>query len=73
MTVALMDNKKLWDDLIEESAQGQLFHRWDALKIIQKHTGFKLYPYGIYKGNALIGVFPVFYRSINGVKAIFSP
>jgi len=73
MTVALMDNKKLWDDLIDESAQGQLFHRWDALKIIEKHTGYKLYPYGVYKGNALIGVFPIFYRSINGVKAIFSP
>ncbi len=73
MTVVLMDNKALWDKFIDESPQGQLFHKWDALKIIEKHTGYKLYPYAVYKGNALIGVFPVFFRNINGIKAIFSP
>lgn len=73
MTVVLMDNRKIWDDFIDESPQGQLFHKWDALHIIEKHTGYKLYTYAVYKGNALIGVFPVFYRNINGIKAIFSP
>ncbi|WP_424359186.1 GNAT family N-acetyltransferase [Methanocella sp. MCL-LM] len=73
MTVALIDNKNVWDDFIDASPQGQLFHKWDALKIIEKHTGYKLYNYAVYKGNAIIGVFPVFYRNINGIKAIFSP
>ena len=73
MTVSVIDDKRTWDDFIEDSPHGQLFHKWEALKIIEKHTGYRLLRYAVYKGNSIIGVFPIFFRSINGIKTVFSP
>jgi hypothetical protein len=73
MTIKLMDDKQLWDKFIDNSPNGLLYHKWDFLKLIEKYTLYKLMSYGIYKGNTLISVFPLFYKNIKGLKCLFSP
>jgi hypothetical protein len=73
LTATIIEDKALWDRTVEQSPYGQLFHKWDCLKIAEKHTGSKLLPYGIYNGNELISVFPVFIRKYLGINAVFSP
>lgn len=73
MAITIMNDKTLWDRFVDESPYGLLFHKWDFLHIIEKHTGYQLLPYGVYKGNLLIAVFPLFYKKMMGLKTIFSP
>lgn len=73
LTTRLIDDKGLWDDFVEASPYGLLFHRWDFLKLIEKHSGYQLLPYGIFLGKELICVFPLFLRKYLGLKMVFSP
>ena len=73
MSVELIGDRALWDDFVEKSPYGLLFHKWDFLKIMEKHTNYQLLPYGIYRGNELICIFPLFFRYYNGFKMVFSP
>ncbi|WP_235856310.1 GNAT family N-acetyltransferase [Methanolobus halotolerans] len=40
---------------------------------MEKHTGYTLYPLGMYITEELICVIPLFFRKIHGVKVVFSP
>jgi hypothetical protein len=73
MTVKAITDKALWDKFVDDSPYGMLFHKWDFLKTIEKHTGDTLLPYGVYKGDELICIFPLFLRKYMGMKMIFSP
>jgi hypothetical protein len=73
MVVKLIDDKGLWDKFMQESPYGTLFHSWDFLKIIEKHSGCKLYPYGVYRGGELTCLFPLYIRSFMGSIMVFSP
>ena len=73
MTVRIIDDKALWDDFIEKSPYSLLFHRWDFLNIMEKYSGMQLLPYGIYKGNELICLFPLYFKRANGLKIVYSP
>jgi hypothetical protein len=73
MVVELIKEKEVWDNFVDRSPYGLIFHKWDYLKITERHTGYKLLLYGIYKGDKLIGIFPLFYKKIKGLKTVFSP
>ncbi len=73
MAIRLLDDKTQWDKFIDDSSQGLLYHKWDFLKLIEKYTGYKLLPYGIYKGNSPICLFPLYYKNIYGLISFFSP
>jgi hypothetical protein len=73
MPVEIIHDKALWDKFIDDSPHGLLFHRWDFLKIAEKHTGYKLLPYGVYLGEELVCIFPLFYKKTMGLKTLFSP
>lgn len=73
MTAKLIADKDLWDDFVNKSPYGLLFHRWDLLKTIEKHSSYQLLTYGIYSGEELICVFPLFVRNFLGFKMVFSP
>jgi hypothetical protein len=73
MAVEIINDKALWDGFIEESPYGMLFHRWDLLKVIEKHIGYDLLTYGIYDGKELVGILPMFYTKTKGVKLLYSP
>lgn len=73
MAICYITDQIQWDSFLDNNPHGLLYHKWDFLKITEQYTGYKLLPYGIYKGEQLISVFPLFYKKIAGVKLLFSP
>jgi len=73
LTVAIITDRDAWETFIDESSCGLLFHRWDYLRITERHTGYALLPYGIYRGEELIAVCPLFWKQANGVSVVLSP
>ncbi len=73
MTVKLIEDGAIWDKFLDETPHGTIFHRWQMLKIVEKYSGYRLLPYGIYRGAELICVFPLYLRKYGGMKLVFSP
>jgi hypothetical protein len=73
MSVEIIDNRGTWDEFVEKSPYGTLYHRWDFLKIVEKYSGYHLATYGIYKGEQLVSVLPLFSRKSKGLKVTYSP
>lgn len=69
----IVTDKGIWDAFIDESPSGLLFHKWDFLAITEQHTGYRVLPYGIYKGEELVAVCPLFCRQANGLSVVLSP
>jgi hypothetical protein len=73
VSLVLIQDQTSWDQFIDNSPHGLLFHKWNFLKTIELHSGYELLPYGINKGESLICVIPLFYKKIMGLKLLFSP
>lgn len=71
--VAEKDELRNWDKLIETSPYGTIFHTYDWLRTVKKHTNSKLYPLIGMKGEEIIGAFPIFYKKKGHLKIVFSP
>jgi predicted N-acyltransferase len=71
--LAQIDDAKEWDRIISESPHGTLFHKWDWLKITEKHTQTKLYPIIGIKNGVSIGIFPLFFQKKGPARMVFSP
>ncbi len=67
------DEKDKWDTLVETSPHGTIFHTWEWLKIMEKHTKSKLYPIVGMKGTTIIGIYPLFCLKNFSLKSVFSP
>ncbi|MBO8161749.1 MAG: GNAT family N-acetyltransferase [Thermosipho sp. (in: Bacteria)] len=72
MSIEIINDKQEWDMFVDSSYNGILFHKWDFLKIVEKHANAKLVTYGIHKGDALIALFPVFIMKKGFLKFIFT-
>ena len=73
MVLELIKDRELWDSFVDSSTYGLLFHKWDYMAITAEHTGYQLFPYGIYKGEELVCLAPLFLKNMHGVKVLFSP
>jgi hypothetical protein len=73
MSVEIIDNKALWDQLIEESVNSTIFHKWDYLRIMEKYTGDRLLTYAVYRGDELLSAIPLFFSKHSGLKMLYSP
>jgi hypothetical protein len=73
MAIKIMDDGAEWDRFVEDSPYGLLYHRWNFLKIVEKYSGYRLLPYGIYKGDELICLFPLYFKAKGGLKLLYSP
>lgn len=73
MAVKLIEDQALWDRFVEESPDGSVFHRWQMLRIIERHSGYRLLPYGVCRGEELIALFPVFYKKNAVFGSVFAP
>ena len=73
MAIKVITDQNQWDRFVDESPYSLVYHKWDFLKSAEKYTHYQFLPYGIYKGEQLICVFPLFYKKILGVKLLFSP
>lgn len=73
LRIATDDDAQLWDQIVDSSPQGTLFHSWKWLNIAEKHTNTKLYPLFGVKGETVIGIIPIFHMTRYGMSAAFSP
>ena len=73
MTFELLEDKKRWDQFVETSPQGLLFHKWDFLKTVERHSGHRFLPYCVYSGEQLRCIFPVFIGREHGLTVVNSP
>ncbi|WP_416841657.1 lipid II:glycine glycyltransferase FemX [Haloferax sp. DFSO52] len=62
-----------WDDYVEQSPQGNLFHQYAALEVQAKHSNAELYPLIGFKGQEVVGLFPVFKITKGPIQTVFSP
>jgi Acetyltransferase (GNAT) domain len=69
----MMEDREAWDRFVDESPYGSIFHRWDLLKIVEKHTGFRFLPYGITRSGELLAILPLFTRKVYGITMVTSP
>ena len=70
--IANESDSKKWDSIVENSPHGTIFHTWKWLKIVEKHTKTGLYPLIGLKGEAPVGIFPLYYKK-QLIKIVFSP
>ena len=82
LKIAEEEDSELWDELVEGSPHGTIFHNWKFLKIMEKHTRKRmmgtrsrgiLYPLLVLKGSTPIGIIPLFYYENFFIKSILSP
>ncbi len=62
-----------WNSAVASSSHGTLFHTWEWLKIVQNHTSSVLYPLMAYRGENLVGIYPVFIQKKGFFNIAFSP
>jgi lipid II:glycine glycyltransferase (peptidoglycan interpeptide bridge formation enzyme) len=68
-------DSKRWDDIVASSASGTLYHTWEWLRIVEKHSQSKLFPLVFFdsEDDAPFGAIPLFYMKKLGLKMVFSP
>src|SRR5450830_329275 len=73
MVVELLEDKERWDQFVENSPQGLLFHKWDFLKTVERHSGHRFLPYCVYSGEQLRCIFHFFVGKDHGLTVMNSP
>jgi hypothetical protein len=73
MSIQIIENREVWDTFVQNSPSGDIFHLWDFLKIMEKHSQYRLFTYGIFKSDTLIALAPMFYKRSFGLDFLFSP
>ena len=71
--IAGEEDKECWDNLVERSPHGTIFHTWKFLEIAKRHTNSKLYPIIGLNGDTPIGVYPIFLQKRWINKSVLSP
>ena len=69
----MIEDDATWDGLVDESPWGSIFHRRAMLRIVERHSGYRLLPFGVYRSEELISIFPVFYRKGVALASVFAP
>jgi len=74
MSISIIDDRARWDSFVSTSPDKLLYFQWDFLKIIEKHSGYTLFPYGVFddRTKELLSIFPLFYYKKWGMKFVFS-
>lgn len=71
--IADENNAPDWEKLVETSPYSTIFHRWEWLKTVEKHTKSRFYPMIGYENSIPIGIFPLFFQKIFSIRSLFSP
>ena len=71
--VTTLEDRDQWDDHVERSPQGTVFHQFAALETFAAHSGSTLHPLIGYKGEEPVGLFPVFELHKGPIRFVFSP
>lgn len=75
ITVSVADpsEQETWNEHVDRSPQGTIFHRYEALECLRDHSGATLYPLVGYKGEQPVGIFPLFVLNSGPFSLVFSP
>ena len=74
-TLRILDSAEFhaWDEFVDRSYAGTLFHKFGFLKAAEKHSGLRFVPLTCHRGEDLVCVFPLFIKRKYGLKIILSP
>ncbi|MFC7165324.1 GNAT family N-acetyltransferase [Halospeciosus flavus] len=67
------DADERWNRALGRSPHGTVFHRWEFLQTVARHTDGTLHPLAGFKGEQPVGLFPVFELRKGPVTAVASP
>ena len=73
VSIADEDDIEKWNSYVDRSPQGNAFHYDEALAVIADHSGTDCHRLIGYKGQEVVGLFPVFERGTLGQSVAFSP
>jgi len=73
LKIAKEEDRELWDELVERSPHGTIFHTWKFLEIVEKHTKSRLYPIIGLRGTTPVGVYPLFLQKKLFTNVVLSP
>ena len=71
--LATQDDLDQWNRFVDRSPHGTPFHTLEYLDVLAEQSGTDLYRYIGYKGQELVGAFPVFLKHRGPVTVAFSP
>ncbi|MDG6251042.1 GNAT family N-acetyltransferase [Methanocalculus sp.] len=73
ISIATENDAEQWNAAVESAHHSTLFHTWNWLKIVEKHTDTTLYPLMCYKGTTLVAIYPVFVQKKMHIHVALSP
>lgn len=82
ISLKVCNDSREWDVIVDKCPQKTLFHRWDFLKLMEKHSRIKslgrkyesrLCPLIGLKRDKAIGLYPIFFYNSPFPKYVFSP
>jgi len=71
--IATENQYALWDEFVDNSNGGTIFHKVAWLKAAEKESKTKLIPLVCLKGNEIVGILPLFIKKIFFFNIILSP
>lgn len=63
----------VWDEFVDKSPYGTIFHKYEWLKIAEEHAGMKFLPVAVNKGNTVVSLLPLFIKNKYGFRLLLSP
>ena len=72
INIKIAKDRTEWEALVSKCPQKTIFHTWEFLKIIEKHTKNKFYPLIGLKAKEPIGIYPLFHKK-GLLNIVFSP
>jgi len=69
----ILKDTQIWDEYVENSASGTLFHKLEWLNVAAEHSKMRFIPIAVRKGNHIVCLFPFFYRKKYGLRILLSP
>ena len=82
LKIANDGDSREWDDLVNKSPHGTIFHTWKFLKVMEQHSWTnllgrrikaKLYPIIGLKGTTPVGVYPLYLYNSKIIRYVLSP
>lgn len=71
--IAVPHSEVEWNEYNKSSSHGTIFHTWEWLKIMEKHSKSTLYPLKILKGSFHIANYPIFFNEKAKFRFALSP
>jgi len=67
-----ISDEREWKKLEGNPQHGTIFHTWEWLKIVERHTNMELYPIIGMKDTTVVGIYPIFLHK-RLLRSVFSP